>query len=123
MPITGKKGKYRDDMLLPTNIMKDPRVAKGSTYSAHHKKVKAEAQAILSRSIGGGERKEERRKPVRKKKSIYDYRPKEGGANELDLAPHLVEQVRAGGAKRRLPKPGEGKEDRKRLSATMRKPQ
>ena len=54
MPITGKKGKYRDDMLLPTNIMKDPRVAKGSTYSAHHKKVKAEAQAILSRSIGGG---------------------------------------------------------------------
>eukprot|EP00520_Triparma_pacifica_P014200 CAMPEP_0118663992 /NCGR_PEP_ID=MMETSP0785-20121206/17755_1 /TAXON_ID=91992 /ORGANISM="Bolidomonas pacifica, Strain CCMP 1866" /LENGTH=40 /DNA_ID= /DNA_START= /DNA_END= /DNA_ORIENTATION= len=28
--ITGK-AKYRDDMVLPTNIMKDPRVAKGST--------------------------------------------------------------------------------------------
>ena len=35
--ITGAKAKYRDDSerLLPTNIMKDPRVVKGSTYSAH----------------------------------------------------------------------------------------
>ncbi|GMI07608.1 hypothetical protein TrRE_jg2751 [Triparma retinervis] len=90
--ITGK-AKYRDDMLLPTNIMKDPRVAKGSTYSAHHKKVKAEAQALLSKSMGrGGEVGKERRRP-KKKKSIYDYKPKEAGDNALDLAPHLVEQV------------------------------
>lgn len=91
--ITGK-AKYRDDMLLPTNIMKDPRVAKGSTYSAHHKKVKAEAQALLSKSMGrGGEVGKEKRRPVKKKKSIYDYKPKEAGDNALDLAPHLVEQV------------------------------
>ena len=89
--ITTGKGKYREDssMLLPTNIMKDPRVAKGSTYSAHHLKVKEEAAKIVE--SGGGE--ERRRRKVKKKETIYDFKLRESSRNELDLAPYLVEQV------------------------------
>ncbi|GMH80985.1 hypothetical protein TrST_g11845 [Triparma strigata] len=94
--ITGAKAKYRDDSerLLPTNIMKDPRVVKGSTYSAHQK-VRQDAQAILSNSMGPGEMGSAAAKirRAKKKKSIYDYKPKESKGDDLDLAPYLVEQV------------------------------
>mmetsp|Transcript_9226 Transcript_9226/g.18506 ORF Transcript_9226/g.18506 Transcript_9226/m.18506 type:complete len:419 (+) Transcript_9226:217-1473(+) len=94
--IAGGKAKYRDDSaMLPTNISKDPRVVKGSTYSAHMK-VRAEAQKILSKSMGkdGAIAGAPARRPrPKKKKSIYDYKPKESKDDALDLAPYLVEQV------------------------------
>ena len=99
--IASGKAKYRDDsaMLLPTNISKDPRVVKGSTYSAHMK-VRAEAQKILSKSMGkdgAAAGASARRLRPKKKKSIYDYKPKESKDDALDLAPYLVEQVRKKG--------------------------
>ena len=96
--IAGGKAKYREDsaMLLPTNISKDPRVVKGSMYSAH-KKVRTEAQKLLSKSMGaGGEvaaTAPVRRPRPKNKKSIFDYKPKESKDDGLDLAPYLVEQV------------------------------
>ncbi|GMI51702.1 hypothetical protein TeGR_g7430 [Tetraparma gracilis] len=76
------------------NIAKDPRVAKGSTYSA--------ARAAASRALEVGElsassgaaakarRASRRKKPT----SIYSYSPSAATRDDLDLAPYLTEQAR-----------------------------
>jgi hypothetical protein len=93
-PITNPSSKYRDDApRLPVNIMKDPRVAKGSTYDGR-RRVLDEANAILSSSAGGAAVEKSRaRKPRKKSKSIYDYRPSKQSRDDLDLMEYLVEQV------------------------------
>ncbi len=85
--------KYRDPSVLPTNIMKDPRVAKGSTFGARAR-VAAQAQALLSSSAGGAAVKEKvkRHRPA-KKTSIFDYKPPKSSKDDLDLAQYLVEQT------------------------------
>lgn len=62
------------------------------TNSPHSQKVRQDAQALLSSSTGGSSAAKTRL-ARKKKKSIYDYKPKESKGDDLDLAPYLVEQV------------------------------
>jgi len=96
--VTKPKSKYRDDadIFIPNNILKDPRVAKGSTYS-NRNMAKVDAQALLSRSqnvtIPDTKPRERRRKP-KKKVSLYDQQPTHSIVqDDLDLTPNLIEQI------------------------------
>ena len=91
----------REPPAFTTNIMKDPRVVKGSTYSATAMAARAEATKILlsqsgvfpkrsSDALGSSARLPP---PGAKPPSIYDYRPSQVGGVSLDLAANLVEQV------------------------------
>lgn len=89
----------REPPAFTTNIMKDPRVVKGSTYSATAMAARAEATKILLSQSGALPKRSSdaassvRLPPAQKPPSIYDYRPSQVGGTSLDLTANLVEQV------------------------------
>lgn len=96
------QAKYRDDEVLP-NIMFDPRVMRGSTFSQRNRdKMLITMPPATPVAHGGGieaarrlkDGGEASRKKLKwREKSIYDYRaPKSGPGGGLDLTSHLVEK-------------------------------
>jgi len=95
---------FREDDTLP-NIMFDPRVMRGSTYSQHNRDqlvVGTDANPIASGSgVNAGRRLKapgmessgaSKKKLRWREKSIYDYRAPLGRGADLDLSAHLVEK-------------------------------
>jgi len=80
---------------MPRNILKDPRVAKGSTYS-NRTRAKMEAQKILSSSLNNPlpDTIERKKRASKKRNTPFDTRPTPNMVQpDLDLTTHLVEQI------------------------------
>jgi len=101
-PVKGNRAKYREED-VPTNIMADPRVARGSTYSLYRSRAGAGglpgASATLPPPPTGSSRmadpvaaKAAAKKRSWKEKSIYDYRPPANDRDQVDLSAHLIER-------------------------------
>mmetsp|Transcript_21095 Transcript_21095/g.47586 ORF Transcript_21095/g.47586 Transcript_21095/m.47586 type:complete len:202 (+) Transcript_21095:198-803(+) len=110
--LRGARGKYRDEEALPNNIMHDPRVMRGSTYSQHNRDAMLGAAPTMvldeTRSrqrqlpplpagagfgAGFGAPDGAAKKKLKwREKSIFDYRAPKGRGQDLDLSAHLVER-------------------------------
>jgi len=99
-PVKNSRAKYRDED-IPTNIMADPRVARGSTYSLYRSKGGApggsatlpppptSGASVMSDPAAA---KAAAKKRSWKEKSIYDYRPPSNTRDQVDLSAHLIER-------------------------------
>ena len=93
---TATPGDFDDEGV---NIMADPRVMRGSTYSLYRKAGEGAAFGRTGESVvpGAGTgaalpiKKKKKRRP-KANASIYDYRPPDNLREEVDLTEYLVEQ-------------------------------
>lgn len=89
--VSGARSKYRPGE--PMNIMSDPRVHRGSTYSALHRQQPAQQAPARDRPV------RRRQGPQGwKSKSIFDYQVPKRERRGVDLSPYLVEQAARPGA-------------------------